>query len=319
MKGEAAVIYFVYNRIEHTKKSFENILKYRGGLNLFIFCDGPKRTTDDYPVAQVRDYILDRAKEEFNVEIKYKNENFGLANSVIDGVTSVFKLGFSQVIVLEDDCVPERDFFLYMTKALSYYKPYDNIMHISGFGLPFKTKIAKDSIIAPYPSSWGWGTWDNKWATCDFNDKVFYKKILTDPNIKKMFDWSGKSFSKFLELQLNNNINSWLIRWYAHIFKQKGLCVWSSNSKIQNIGFDGSGEHKVRFDRFNQPQNIDGTKTENSFCFENNLLINLTLIKEFRRHFMGKKLTEKAKTILYLYTGIILDNFEDYSDYYKDL
>ncbi|WP_223813585.1 hypothetical protein [Geobacillus zalihae] len=100
-------------------------------------------------------------------------------------------------------------------------------------------------------------------------------------------------------------MNSWLIRWYYYIFMENGRCVWSYESLIDNKGFDGSGVHKVKFDRFNQ-KNIGNLQKDN-FKFENNLAYNEKLIREFRRYFNGKGVWEKIKTIIYLSTGLILE------------
>ncbi len=102
--------------------------------------------------------------------------------------------------------------------------------------------------------------------------------------------------------------------WYVHIFNQKGVSVWATNSKLDNIGFDGTGEHKVRFDIFNQKR----TNAVSKYDFETNMSFKSRIIKEFRRYFMGPKIINKLKTILYIKTGIIFDKVKDISYYYNN-
>lgn len=296
-----AIIYYCYNRLEHTKASYSKLITYKKDLPLFVFCDGAK--SEDSNLLKVRDYITEASAEAGNIEIIYRKENLGLAASVIDGVNFVFKKKYDAVIVLEDDCITHESFFDYMIATLSYYDKKEKVMHVSGFGLPMKYNFKKDNYFTPYPCSWGWGTWKNRWETCNFNDNDYYNQILKTPVLKSQFDFYGKSFSHFLKLQLNKEIDSWLIRWYVHIFKNQGLSSWSSTTHITNIGFDGTGVHKVNYDRFNQYKNI---KKEN-YSFEDNSDTVLPIVREFRQHFMGPKIIDKIKTMIYLKTGIILE------------
>jgi hypothetical protein len=308
-----AVVYYSYNRSDKTKISLPKILEYRKDLPLYIFCDGPK-TQSDKEVSKVVNYVETTCSGQKKINATFRTTNLGLAVNVITGVNQIFKEGYDAVVVLEDDCIPKKDFFNFMITALNFYKKNDKVMHVSGFGIPLKNMPTEDSYVTPYPCSWGWGTWKENWEACNFNDGDYYSMILTNHELKDYFDWSGKSFSSFLDLQLNEKVNSWLIRWYAHIFKSKGVCVWSTISKIENKGFDGTGEHKVRFDRFNQKND----EIKGKFDFKNDLNFNINIIKEFRRFFMGPKYIDKLKTVIYIYTGLIFDKFKDHSSYYKN-
>jgi len=307
-----AVVYYCYNRIDHTKKSLPKIFEYKKDLPLYIYCDGSKGG-NGIEIFAVRKYIEETTLNKEGVKVIFRNENLGLAPNVIKGVNEVFMDEFDAVIALEDDCVPKKDFFNFMVTALNFYKCHENVMHVSGFGLPLKNKPVEDYYITPYPCSWGWGTWKKHWKECDFEDIGLYNHILNESSLKNQFNWAGKSFSSFLTLQLNGQVNSWLIRWYVHIFKTKGVCIWATNSKLENIGFDGTGEHKVNFDRFNQKT----VKEKNSFEFKSDIKFNLNTINEFRLFFMGPKIIDKVKTVIYLYTGIIIDKITDRSNYYK--
>lgn len=311
-KLNIAIVYYCYNRLDHTKRSLSKILEYREDLHLYIFSDAGK-DMNNQDVIDIRKYINDATSGLDNITIILRNKNYGLSYNVINGISQVFKNNFDAVIVLEDDCVPEIDFFNFMLSSLNFYANNEGVMHISGFGLPLKHKFNKDYYFTPYPCSWGWGTWKSDWCACDFEDNIFYNKILDNYSITKQFDWSGKSFSYFLGLHLNNKIDSWLIRWYAHVFKNKGLCLWVVDSKLENIGFDGTGAHKVKFDRFNQKKIAE----RKEIIFKNNLTLDLKIICNFKQFFMGPALLDKIKTMIYMYTGLLLDKIDDNSEYYK--
>lgn len=301
MNEKTAIVMFVYNRPKHTLKVLEG-LKGNNITNLTVFSDGPRKSEDISGVTEVRK-IVDSIKW-CNVSKIYRDGNIGLSESVIQGVNYIFDKGYERVVVLEDDCIPNNNFINFMEKAFDKYEHNDEVFHISGFGLPIKKHTKSDNFLSPYPCSWGWGTWKKYWKKCDFYQNENYKSLLEDRKKVESFNYPGEAFSEFLEMQLHGKINSWLIRWYYFIYQNSGKCVWSYDSFIKNYGFDGTGVHTNRFDRFNQrnPKEIELC----SYQFEANNEINPKLIREFRRHFMGKSKKERLKTAIYLATGMII-------------
>lgn len=313
MNLKTAIIYFCYNRKDHTALSLPKILEYCLDLPVFIFCDGPLNKQDEIMVNKVKYFVKDITSGIKQCNLYFRSKNYGLAKNIIHGVNQVFNQGFDSVIVLEDDCIPKTDYFSFMLNALDTYSNNEKIMHISGFGLPIKTINNSKAYITPYPCSWGWATWRNHWIKCNFNDEIEYEKLLSNGKLKKLFNWSGDAFSHFLKLQLDGRINSWLIRWYFHIFKHKGVCIWATKSKICNIGFDGSGQHNVKFDLYNQ-KDIDNLSHGE---FESDMKFNLSIISEFRMFFNGPRIWDKLKTLIYLKTGLIFDKVKPIL-YYND-
>ena len=88
----APIILFVYNRPEHTKKTINalKLNKLASESTLFIFADGNKNVKDRNSVNEVRSYIstITGYKE---INITLRDENLGLADSVISGVTEVIE------------------------------------------------------------------------------------------------------------------------------------------------------------------------------------------------------------------------------------
>lgn len=311
LKTKCAVIVFVYNRAEHTKKTISSILSARiADCNIYIIQDGINGSDKDW--YEVNTYVSDISKLYKNIVYICRSVNYGLGENIIKGVSEVFDFGYDSLIVLEDDCVVSADYFDYMQSILAFYSKNNKVAHVSGFGLPIKKYTYLDNYFTPYPCSWGWATWKEEWEKCNFYDWDYYRFILSDKKEKINFDLSGKSFSYFLGKLVDGEINSWLIRWYVYLYKNKKLCSWAYDTKINNIGFDGSGVHKVKYDRMNQK----GYKIiKNQYSFESDMNLNKKLIREFRQHFMGGKIVDKMKTVLYLFTGIIIDDCPDVNIY----
>jgi cell division protein FtsX len=87
-KELAPIVLFVYNRPYHTQQTVEALQKNKlaNESELFIYSDAPKNEQAIENVAEVRKYIktIDGFKK---VTIIERDKNWGLANSVIDGMT----------------------------------------------------------------------------------------------------------------------------------------------------------------------------------------------------------------------------------------
>ena len=115
------ILLFVYNRLTHTQRCVEALLKnpLASESELFIYSDEAKDDIQKETVNEVRKYIhtVNGFK---NITIIERNENWGLAKSIIDGVsTQVNRYG--KVIVLEDDLVVAPHFLQFMNDALEAY------------------------------------------------------------------------------------------------------------------------------------------------------------------------------------------------------
>ena len=101
MTNLSPIILFVYNRPDHTKKCIASLLanELSAQSELFIYADAPKNEDSEEAVMKVREYI--HTVEGFkSVTIVERDRNWGLANSIIDGVTALTRK-YGRVIVLE--------------------------------------------------------------------------------------------------------------------------------------------------------------------------------------------------------------------------
>jgi hypothetical protein len=250
----APIVLFVYNRPWHTQQTVEALKKNKLAKDsiLYIFSDGPKNKEDKEKVGKVRKYIksIEGFKER---KIKEREKNLGLANSVISGVTEVInKCG--KVIVLEDDLVTSPVFLNYMNNYLIKYKKILKIWCITGFNYPKSLlKIPKDYkkniYIAPRVSSWGWGTWIDRWKKVDWNIEKFRNILKNKKTIKKL-NSGGNDQKIILQKQLKGEVDSWAMIWNIFRFKNKAYCIYPINSLVDNIGFDNSGVHCGRSNKY---------------------------------------------------------------------
>jgi hypothetical protein len=239
----APIALFVYNRPVHTRRTVEALLKNElaAESDLFIFSDAPKKHEAVESVRKVCDYVQTITGFK-SVKIVARDRNWGLANSIIDGVTSVVNQ-YGRVIVLEDDLVVSPHLMEYMNTALDRYQDDERVMQISGHMFPTDFAATTDAVFLPMTTSWGWATWRRAWEHFD-PQSTGYAQIKADAALRRRFNLDGAhDYFSMLEAQLAGRVDSWAIRWYLSVFLRNGLVVFPRTSLVENVGFDGSGTH----------------------------------------------------------------------------
>jgi hypothetical protein len=246
----APIILFVYNRPWHTKQTVEALQKNSLAVSseLFIYSDAAKNESAKKDVDEVRGYI--KAITGFKkITIIEREKNWGLADSIIDGVTDVLNR-FGKIIVLEDDLVTSPYFLSYMNDGLSLYENDKSVASIHGYIYPID-KLPKTFFIKG-ADCWGWATWKRAWDVFEPNGTVLLKKLMSR-GLKYEADFNGSyHYTKMLEEQIIGKNNSWAIRWYMSAFLENMLTLYPGKSYVENIGNDGSGTHCSQSSFFSQ-------------------------------------------------------------------
>lgn len=242
MQNYAPIILFVYGRLDHTQRTIESLRENRISMDsdLFIYSDFHKKENDREDVISVREYIktIDGFK---SITIIYRNENYGLAKNIMDGVTEVINK-HGQAIILEDDIVTSPYFLKFMNDSLDKYQKNKNIWHISGWNYPISTNDLPETFFWQTMNCWGWATWSDRWDHFDKKPKNLIESWSKD-KVKK-FNLDGDyDFWEQVIANENGKINTWAVFWYATIFNNNGLCLNPTESLVDNIGNDGSGQN----------------------------------------------------------------------------
>lgn len=251
MNTVSPIIIFVYNRLDHTKKTLDSLKKNHlaSKSELFIYSDAEKNKESKQKVTEIRKYLKTITGFK-KITIIERNENWGLANSIIDGVTNIVNK-YGAVIVLEDDMVTSPYFLTYMNEALKFYQNETKVWHISGWNYPIATDELDDAFFWRVMNCWGWATWSDRWSSFEKNSEKLIENW--DINTIKRFNLDGSEPGFWKQIQANQNkkLDTWAIFWYATIFEKNGLCLNPSLSLVVNIGLDGSGEHCSESSIFN--------------------------------------------------------------------
>ena len=250
MQHFAPIALFVYNRPEHTRRTLkflkQNLLAEES--RLFIFSDGAKNTADREKVNEVREIIKDVDGFK-SVEIIERKTNFGLAASVIDGVTSLVN-EYEKIIVFEDDLIASPYTLQYFNDALRRYEDEDKVMHIGAYMYPLTNHNLPETFFYRVATSWGWATWKRAWKEFEPDINVLMRQFDRKMIAEFSIDHTMNFWRQMRQFKAGKN-NSWAIRWYASIFLKNGLALHPSQSLVNNIGHDGSGIHSGINDIYN--------------------------------------------------------------------
>lgn len=242
MQNLSPIALFVYNRPDHTRRTLSFLQKnyLAEDSRLFIFSDGPKSDADKSKVQEVRQLLNEIAGFK-SVKIFTRETNYGLARSIIDGVTYLVN-DYGKVIVFEDDLSSSPFTLQYFNEALDRYEHEERVMHIGAYMYDLKDKDLPEVFFYRAASSWGWATWERAWKYFESDiDKLMGR--FDEEKIRRFSIEGTMNFWKQMKEFKAGKINSWAIRWYASIFLNNGLTLNPSRSFIQNIGHDGTGVH----------------------------------------------------------------------------
>lgn len=238
----APVALFVYNRPVHARKVLEALAANPEArdTDLIIFSDGPRHDKDVAAVEEVRACVAG-ARGFRSVFIHKRETNAGLADSIVEGVSSVLDAR-GRVIVLEDDIVVSRHFLRYMNDALTLYENDEKVMHIAAWLPPIQTRGLPETFFLRHSSCWGWATWARAWKHFT-RDSAAFLRSFSAADIRR-FNLDG-SLDYWSQIVANHEgrLKTWAVFWYASVFSQGGLCLHPHVSCTRNIGFDGSGEN----------------------------------------------------------------------------
>lgn len=240
MQTYAPIALFTYNRADKTQRVVESLLQNAEAKysDLFIFSDGSKSPEKKAGVKENRKYIHTISGFK-SISIIEREKNWGLANSLIAGITEVINK-YGRVIVVEDDLILSPYFLKFMNDGLEKYKDDDRVGTINAFVPPIKEKLP-DTYFLYFMHPWGWATWKRSWDLLNLNTKYLLRKMRF--KVKK-FNLGGNCGSYGnLYCQKVGKVDSWYIRFYASLFLNKKLNLFPKQAMVINGGLDGSGTH----------------------------------------------------------------------------
>lgn len=256
----------------------------------YVFIDGPRNEKDASLIKEV-----EQISHTITDNVKLSPQNKGLGSSIIAGVSEVLN-EHDSVIVLEDDLRLMSGFLAYMNNALEHFKVDERILAVCGYSLKIKTPKGYDSTVylGDRASSWGWGTWRDRWEKVDW-EVIDWKEFSSDKKTIARFNQCGSDMFSMLRDYMEGRNRSWAIRFCYHQFKNGLYSVHPVKSLVDNEGFGEAATNcRQKYNRFK----IELTNSID-FKLEYALEPNKTILRQLHRyHSIPIRIYSKIRKLL---------------------
>jgi hypothetical protein len=240
------IAYIIFNRPRHTRETFE-VIRAQRPSHLLIIADGPRagHPTDTERCRETRE-IVENIDWPCQVQRNYAQQNMGCKARVSSGLDWVFEQ-VERAIVLEDDCLPNADFFGFCDALLDRYATDERVWVVTGNNFQRGKKRGDAAYyFSKYNHCWGWATWRRAWQHYRV-DMPYW------PEWKDTKDWREKTSDiierKVWEGLLNRvkagEIDTWDYQWTACVWYYGGLTATPNVNLVTNIGFGPEATHTV--------------------------------------------------------------------------
>ena len=277
---ETAILFLLFNRPKTTNKVFKIISKIRP-RKLYISCDGPRQDNrGEKKLVREVQRIVSKIDWKCDVKKLYRDKNLGCKTAVSSAITWFFKYE-QEGIILEDDCLPNLEFFSFCQKLLKYYRNNKKVFAITGNNFQnLRWRGNSSYYFSKYPHCWGWATWRRAW-------KNYQGNIPFWPNWCNSDEWKNltpntierKYWMRIFNSVKQNKIDSWAYPWLASVWYKGGLTATPNVNLVSNIGFGNDATHTFNESKFsnlptknlgelNHPKNILRDKDADNLIFE---------------------------------------------------
>ena len=219
-----------------------------GHQRIFVAVDGPANPEARIDVAMTLQ-TLEKFKKFKNLKIKVcaQSVNVGCAVSMINACDQVFK-ETNELIILEDDCIPTKNFWKYAEQALQSMQKNSSIGIFCGAQFAPIKITQNEWALSNYPFHWGWGITYEKWHQIRQN-------LLSDISLKARFHadlisiaeahyWNAGS-----NRALRGETDVWDTLFVRELLKLNLKVLLPPQNLISNVGNDSYALHS-RFNSF---------------------------------------------------------------------
>lgn len=237
------ILILIFNRPGKTKGLFD-ILKDQKPAKLYIAADGPRNNKEgEAALCNETRSIFDKIDWECEVRTRFLDHNLGCGKGVSSAISWFFE-NEEAGIILEDDCHPNNDFFVFCEQMLTKYRNNTAVKIISGSNFQNGLKWGSASYyFSGMGHIWGWATWRRTWAEYEFDMDKY------DDSFKKVIEkrFSNKRMRLYWEyifdMMKNNPVDTWDYQLSFSILKNGGINIIPNRNLVTNVGFGSDATH----------------------------------------------------------------------------
>lgn len=251
-KFETAILFITFNRYETTLEVFTEIKKVKP-TKLYIASDGPRENNanDKIIIPKIRSFLETNIDWECNLYLLFSEHNLGCKLGVVKAIDWFFE-NEEKGIILEDDVLPNEDFFAFMSFGLERYKDDSRVMMITGTNYLSDSSSKDPYFFSEHFIIWGWATWRRAWKLYDVKTSLWkdYKtEIKSHIQYKQNKPIAMDFISKF-DYITYSEIDTWDIQWGFCCLINSGFCLTPKVNLVSNIGVTGTHSDKLTDSHF---------------------------------------------------------------------
>lgn len=248
---KSPILFVIFSREDTTRQVFDRIREAQPP-RLYIAADGPRHNrADDKSKCETTRKIIEGVDWECEVKTLFQENNLGCGRGVSTAISWFFE-NEEQGIILEDDILPNIEFFRYCDEMLERYKNSEQIQLVAGYNFFFDGYTAQYSYyMSHFLQIWGWASWRRVWETYEYNAKKLNRKD---------FLWKLKSnfpqpvyryYKNIFDVMSEHKNDTWDYQFFFNQILYERYSIIPFTNMIENIGF-GSAEASHPTDKDNE-------------------------------------------------------------------
>lgn len=246
---KTSVLITFFNRPDNLRKLLIAIGP-REDLDIYFAADGPRHLEDKNLIDECWQLISRYLPEHEDTKSLMRESNLG-CKFAMKGNIDWFFTQVNRGIILEDDCIPNSDFFDFTIAALDKFNENKEIFGIAGSDFIKSNKILPETSfrLSRFPMVWGWATWSDRWGKyrVEIPDGNKITKITADKLFANRINpryWFFKNVfaRRFLEVE-KGIINTWDYSLVATLWRQDMKFLQLNGNSVVNVGFDQRATH----------------------------------------------------------------------------
>lgn len=237
------VLLMVFNRPALLRRVLTALAENRPPT-VYVAADGPRagHPTDAARCAEVRALVQEPLPWPCTVRLLLREENLGLQQAVTSAIDWFFAHE-TMGAILEDDCLPARDFLPFVGEMLRRFESNPAVMHVSGVTMRAARGGHDDtpSYHAAHSGHiWGWATWRRAW-------QQFEPTLAAWPTVRDGYrrdpDPLRRALGRKFASAHAGRKWTWSRAWYWTMAQQRAVSIIPAVNLVENIGDGPDATH----------------------------------------------------------------------------
>lgn len=228
---KSPVLLMTYRKFEFIEEILNIIQEYQPS-KLYLSRNQPKDASEEKSYQKITE-IIDSFKFNFEVELILHKTYLPISKSVVTSINKAFEKE-DQLIILEDDIIPNQSFFKFCDLMLDKYRYSNEIGCINGCNLNAINSPNGYFLSSMGTPFWGWATWKNRW------DKYRSDNYYWDNYQERIVSTITYSYQAFFKKTFDNNskgTNVWDIQWNLSLMSNQYKITVPTINLTTNRGF----------------------------------------------------------------------------------